>query len=108
MEANILNRIVRRTREGYEVEADPRHAELIVEQLAKDESRTLSTPGSVQSKEETDDVEREGEQATNYRARAARCNYLSQDRPDTQFAVKEARRLMSMESVGKDRAVPRR
>ena len=31
VEAKILNRIVRRTEAGYEMEADPRHAELIVE-----------------------------------------------------------------------------
>ena len=94
VEAKILNRIVRRTREGYEVEADPRHAELIIEQVVKEGSRTLSTPGIGQTKEETEEVELEGEQATNYRAIAARCNYLSQDRPDLQFAVKETCREM--------------
>ena len=31
VEAKILNRIVRRTPEGYEFEADPRHAELVIE-----------------------------------------------------------------------------
>ena len=35
-----------------------------------------------------------GELATNYWAIAARCNYLSQDRPDLQFAVKETCRDM--------------
>ena len=36
-----------------------------------------------------------GENATRYRAIAARCNYLSLDRPDLQFAVKEVCREMS-------------
>ena len=30
----VLNRVIRRTGSGWEVEADPRHAELVVEQLA--------------------------------------------------------------------------
>ena len=34
-EVKVLNRIIRRTREGYELEADPLHAELICEQLVK-------------------------------------------------------------------------
>ena len=50
VDANILNRIVRRTHEGYEVEADPRHAELIVDQLANGEARTWSILGSVPNK----------------------------------------------------------
>ena len=46
VKANIPNRVVRRTEKGYEIEADPRHAELIVEQLLEPEARTLSTPGT--------------------------------------------------------------
>ena len=38
-EAGILNK------HGYELEADPRHAELIVEQMLASESRTTLTPG---------------------------------------------------------------
>ena len=33
VEVKVLNRIIRRTHEGYEMEADPRHAELICGQL---------------------------------------------------------------------------
>ena len=45
VEANILTRVVRRTENGYEIEADPRHAELIIEQLLEPEARPLSPPG---------------------------------------------------------------
>ena len=89
VEAKILNRVVRRTKEGYEMEADPRHAELIIEQLLEPEARTLSTPGSNTEVSIDDAKELEGEEATRYRAIAARCNYLSIDRPDLQFSVKE-------------------
>ena len=72
------------------MEADPRHAELIVEQVTKEGVRTTQTPGNGLAKEGEDEKELEGEQATQYRALAARCNYLSMDRPDMHFAVKEA------------------
>ena len=51
VEAKILNRIVRRTEAGYEMEADPRHAELIVEQVTKEGARTTTTPGNGMAKE---------------------------------------------------------
>ena len=80
---------------GYDMEADPRHAELIIEQLLEPEARTLSTPGSNTEVSIDDAKELEGEEATRYRAIAARCNYLSMDRPDLQFSVKELCREMS-------------
>ena len=39
-------------------------------------------------------------EATRYRAIAARLNYLAVDRPDVQYAVKEAARAMSRPKVG--------
>ena len=100
VEAKILNTIGRRTDAGYEMEADPRHAELIVEQVTKDGARTTTTPGNGLAKEGEDEKELVGEQATQYRALAARCNYLSMDRPDMQFAVKEACREMAKPTAG--------
>ena len=40
----VLNRIIRCTEVGWEIEADPRHAELVVEQLGI-EDKGVSTPG---------------------------------------------------------------
>ena len=40
-------------------------------------------------KESEEEVTLEGEQVRLFRSVAARCNYLSQDRPDTMFAVNE-------------------
>ena len=70
------------------------YAELIVAQLAKDEARTFSTPGSVPNQEEVEEVELELEQATNCWPTVALRNYLSQDRPGMQLEVKEACREM--------------
>ena len=50
--------------------------------------------------EEKEGEELKGEQASRYRALAARLNYLSSDRPDMQYAVKEACREMSSPTTG--------
>ena len=101
-EGKILNRIVRWTADGYEIEADPRHSELVIQQLGLEGAKPLSSPG-VDGKEEEDiegDVPLGAEQATRYRGIAARINYLASDRPDVQYSVKEACRDMSTLSTG--------
>jgi hypothetical protein len=101
-EGQVLNRVVRLTEHGWELEADLRHAELIVEQLGLKDGKSVATPGIsslvVQSNDnDEDDDDSEPlcpSDATVYRAIAARCNYLQPDRPDIQYAVKECCRLM--------------
>ena len=44
-EGQVLNRVVRWTPEGYELEADLRHAELIIEQLELENCRPVITAG---------------------------------------------------------------
>ena len=44
-ETRVLNRIVRRTSDGWELEADQRHAELVVKALNLTEAKTVSAPG---------------------------------------------------------------
>ena len=90
----ILNRVVEWTNSGISYEADQRHAEIIVRQLGLEkESRSLSTPGvKLEEKQEEHDAwdkEVTGSQATLYRALVARGIYLSQDRSDIGYAVKE-------------------
>ena len=86
------------SKEGLEYEADQRHVEIILEELGLSEgSKSVQTPGVVQGviSEEKLDVEK----ARTYRALAARANYLSQDRSDIGFAVKELCRHMSTPRV---------
>ena len=93
-----MNRIVRWTKDGYELEGDPRHAELMVEQLELGDVAPLSSPGvdCVETeKDELGDVALDPATASTYRRIVARCNYLSAGRPELQFAVKEACRKMS-------------
>ena len=108
-EGKVLNRIVRCTGDGWEYEADPRHAELIVEQLGVSGSRTLTSPGVDGSAEEDtpEDIAIYGLDATRFRGVAARCNYLAMDRPDIQFATKEICREMSSPTTGSLRRLVR-
>jgi hypothetical protein len=69
-----------------------------VQQLGLDErTKPVNTTGN--RNKEVDEEELESEQATQYRAMTARCNYLSQDRSDIQYAVKELCRSMSKPTV---------
>ena len=104
-EIRILNRVLRWTSDGIEYEADPRHAEIVVEQLGLVGAKPVVTPGCREEAAEAtrDDGEPEddsdnllvGIEATMYRGIVARLNYLALDRPDIQYACKEVSRKMS-------------
>ena len=93
-EGQVLNRVIRHTHDGYELEADLRHAELIIEQLELQSAKAVVTPGTdidVECQawtEEPEEDELSAAESTRYRAIAARCKYLQLDRPDIQFAIK--------------------
>ena len=96
-EITVLNRVIRWTSKGLEYEPDPRHAELLIEQLALHGCKSLSTPG-VKDGEESLSEPLSPSDASLYRSMTARANYLAQDRPDVCFAVKELARHMSSPS----------
>ena len=89
------------------MEADPRHAELVCEQLLKEGSRRVTTPGTEVNPSKEDEEELTGEEVKRFRSTAARCNYLGQDRPDLQYAVKEVCREMSKPTQGSQRRLLR-
>ena len=98
-EIRVLNRTIRWTSEAIEYEPDARHVELILKQVGVECCKPVSTPGCTDA--EYDEASRDqyehlcGEEATQYRAVAARLNYLALDRPDIQFATKEIAKHMS-------------
>jgi hypothetical protein len=101
----ILNRTVRWGHSGISYEADEKHAAIICKELGLDmSSRGLQAPCIKETKEELDDEELNEpllrEDATKFRALAARANYLAQDRLDVQFACKEMCRSMSAPTRG--------
>ena len=96
-EARILNRVTRVTPQGWEYEADQRHVDLIIQETGASSKGTLSHPGGDNKMwgEEGDSKELVGSEATRFRAVAARANYLSADRPDIQYSVKEVCRRIA-------------
>ena len=108
-EARILNRLIRVTDDGWEYEADQRHAELIIKTLGMEESKPVVSPGEDAKawEEEEDEQVLEEDKATEYRGLAARANYLALDRADIQYAVKELCRAMSKPTRGDRKALKR-
>ena len=92
----ILSWIVEWKEEGIWYEADQRHAEIIVELLGLGEMNVRAeVPGEKLSVEEGDEDELSEGDIKRYQALVARANYLTQDRSDIQFCVKELARNMS-------------
>ena len=50
-EMRILNCVVRIAKDGVEYEPDPRHAELIIEELGLQNAKSVATPGEKRSAE---------------------------------------------------------
>ena len=94
----LLNRVMEWTEEGINIEGDQRHVEIIIKQLRLEEARPLSCPGErikPQDLTEDDAKELSPPDATIFRVVASRGNYLSIDRSDTRFAIKELARRMA-------------
>ena len=101
-EATVLNRTIRVTENGWEYEADQRHADIIVKELNLRDAKGVKTPGEDEKPwmAEEDAGPLTGRDATSYRALSARANYLALDRTDIQYAVKEICRGMSAPTKG--------
>ena len=105
----MLNRVLRVTEQGWEYEADQRHGEVIVKTLNLTAAKAVGTPGE-EGKPwlEAEEAEQlEPARAHEYRALAARANYLALGRPDLQYAVKEICRGMAPPTVGGRRKLKR-
>ena len=83
-EARLLGRLVRLTDRGWELEADLRHAQLLIKQLNLEGAEAVKSPREDPRPWEEQENEEPlmGREATDYRALAARANYLALDRPD--------------------------
>ena len=94
-ELRTLNKVVRLTEEGIELEADRRHTELVIRELGLEGSKGCTATRVKGNEAEVIDaagVEMNREDARRYRAIVARLNDLSPDWVDNGFAVKEAAR----------------
>ena len=80
-ELKVLNRILRYTKSGIEMEADLRHAEIIIQQLGLENAKALSVPSADEVKRPDDEIKLNPEYTTQYKSTVARANYLAADRP---------------------------
>ena len=102
-QVKVFNRVVTwHGQAGITYEADPRHVELIIEQLGLQEAKGVLTPGMrEEGRTKEEHIERLNQkETTRYRAVIARCNYLAPDRPDIAYAVKELARAMASPTLG--------
>eukprot|EP00972_Heterocapsa_arctica_P051429 7565332-Heterocapsa_arctica.AAC.1 len=63
--------------------------------MGLESASSLTSPGTKDWEQHPDEEELQGEEATAYRAAAARANYLAMDRSDIQFAAKEVCRKVA-------------
>ncbi len=108
-EGKVLNRVIRAVSDGFEYGADQRHGEILVRTLKLEESKAVNTPGEA-GKPWLEGEEKEAldmAKAAEYRALAARANYLAADRPDIQYATKEVCTGMATPTVGDRRKLKR-
>ena len=101
-EERILNRVIRITDDGWEYEADQRHADIIIKEMNLQDAKGVASPGEDDKRwqEEEDHIKLDGNEARKYRGLVARANYLALDRPDIQFSTKEVCRGMCHPSKG--------
>ena len=102
-EIRILNRVIGwNGNEGISYEADPRHTEIIIDQLKLKDAKPVSTPGTKEEGRTQNGHESKlGEtESSHYRAIVARCNYIAPDRPDIAYAAKELARHMANPTEG--------
>jgi hypothetical protein len=97
---DVLGRVLEWTETGIKYQADPKHRSIILEKFGLGpESKGLKVPGRAEDPNE-DDQELDSQESSEFRAIAARMNYLAQDCPDIQFATKEVCREMAKPTFG--------
>eukprot|EP00439_Symbiodinium_sp_Y106_P005152 s6843_g1.t1 len=82
-------RLVTWTHEGIEMEADPRHVDLVLEQLGLEKGVSVTTPLVKVKDEDMDKTPLGTAEAALYRSIAMRIGYLPMDRPDLLRTVRE-------------------
>ena len=85
----ILNRLVTWTDKGIEMEADPRHVDLLLQEVGCEGSKVTTPLIKERIEEALTSEELDEETSAMYRSASMRLAYLSQDRPDLLVLGKE-------------------
>jgi hypothetical protein len=88
------------TEEGTYIQASSKHAEDMIKLLHLEDAKTVSTPMVESAGEEASDQLLDAEPASVYRTCVGIAIYLSTDRHDIQFAVKELTQIMKNPTEG--------
>lgn len=90
---NFLNRSIEWSEKGFTLEADEKHARILIEALGMEDAKGVDSPGSKATGKNLRDAEDEltPEWAAWYRSLAGRELYLAQDRYDLQQAASTLR-----------------
>ena len=87
---SVLNRLVTWTQNGLELEADPRHVDIVLQESGLSSGSSVTSPlVKLKAMDETDDEALSDEDAARYRSLSMRIGYLSLDRPDLLRATRE-------------------
>ena len=90
----VLNRILEWKSDRITIEADPRHVDMIIKGIGLVNGKVSDVVGS-EVKQSEGEEKLCKEDAFKFRSLAARCNFLSMDRLDLQYACKEICHRMS-------------
>ena len=86
----ILNTCLEWKDDGIHYEADPRHPDILIKELGIQKAKPVVTPGiKMPTLSNNENPYLGPQEATKIRQLAARCKFISQDRPDVQYAVKK-------------------
>ena len=77
------------TKDGIKYEADPRHAEIVIDEVGLEDAEGVGSPGTKEEGTTNDDNEDKLDEyhSSRYRATVARLNYRTPDRPDIAFTA---------------------
>ncbi len=107
-EGTYLNRLIRWTQGGFEVEGDPKHVEVLMREWGMQECKGVDTPIWKDDLEDRSQrAPMKNPDATLFRRAVARINYISQDRPDIGVASRKVSRCMADPRVGDEVFVKR-
>jgi hypothetical protein len=100
-EIKYLNRDIRWTPEGLELEGHQKHVQILLTEWGMVDCRGVETPVARDGEEkDVIEVKLSDSECTRYRRGAARVNYISQDRPDLSTASRRLAQGMSVPSAG--------
>ena len=94
----LLNRLIHYGSTSTTIEADPRHVDIVMNELNLAGAKTVTSPG-VQTNN-ADETPLAADDCRRYRSLVMRCNYLALDRPDICYSAKELARSMQSPTQG--------